>query len=50
MFDGFLFKRNGLCIPKYSMRELLIKEAHEGGLMGYFGVNMTYDMLLEHFF
>ena len=36
LFDGFLFKRNRLCIPKCSMRELLIKEAH-GGLMGILG-------------
>ena len=50
LFDGFLFKRNRLCIPKCSMRELLIKEAHGGGLMGHFGVIKTYDMLLEHFF
>ena len=41
LFDGFLFKRNRLCIPKCSMRELLIKEAHRGGLMGHFGVNKT---------
>ena len=32
------------------MRELLIKEAHGGGLIGHFRVNKTYDMLLEHFF
>ena len=50
LFDGFLFKRNRLCIPKCSMRELLVKEAHGGGLMGHFGVNKTYDMMLEHFF
>ena len=50
LFDGFLFKRNRLCIPKCSMRELLVKEAHGGGLMGHFGVHKTYDMLIEHFF
>ena len=49
LFHGFLFKRNILWIPKCSMRELLIKEAHGGGLMGHFEVNKTYDMLLEHF-
>ncbi|XP_048228282.1 uncharacterized protein LOC107261304 [Ricinus communis] len=49
LFDGFMLKRNRLCIPKCSIRELLIKEAHGGGLMGHFGVNKTYDMLLVHF-
>ena len=50
LFDGFLFERNRLCIPKCSMRELWIKEVYGGGLMGYFGVNKTYDMILEHIF
>ena len=29
--DGYLFKENQLCIPKCSMRELLIKGAYGGG-------------------
>ena len=32
------------------MRELLVREAHGGGLMGYFGVKKTLDILHEHFF
>ncbi|PKI74302.1 hypothetical protein CRG98_005305 [Punica granatum] len=32
--DGYLFKSNKLCIPQYSLREAIIKEAHEGGLGG----------------
>ncbi|XP_019462914.1 PREDICTED: uncharacterized protein LOC109361832 [Lupinus angustifolius] len=36
--DGFLFKENRLCLPKVSIRDLLVKESHEGGLMGHFGV------------
>ena len=32
------------------MRELLVKEAHSGGLMGHFGVAKTLDVLIEHFF
>ena len=48
--DGFLFIKNKLCIPKSSMRELLVREAPVGGLMGHFGVNKTYDMLSEHFY
>ena len=49
-FDGYLFKGNQLCIPKSSLRELLIKEAHEGGIMGHFGVDKTLACLLEHFY
>ena len=36
--DGFLFKGSRLCIPQSSIRELLVREAHSGGLMGHFGV------------
>ncbi|XP_019435319.1 PREDICTED: uncharacterized protein LOC109341841, partial [Lupinus angustifolius] len=32
--EGFLFKDKRLCIPKSSVRDLLLREAHEGGLMG----------------
>jgi hypothetical protein len=48
--DGFLFKKNKLCVSNCSMRELLIKKAHEGGLMGYFGIAKTLDVLREHFY
>ncbi|XP_052477139.1 uncharacterized protein LOC128032565, partial [Gossypium raimondii] len=41
LVDGFLFRINRLCIPKCSMRDLLIHEAHCGGLMGHFGVAKT---------
>ncbi|XP_040947332.1 uncharacterized protein, partial [Gossypium hirsutum] len=41
LVDGFLFRINKLCIPKCSMRGLLIHEAHSGGLMGHFGVART---------
>ncbi|RVW19408.1 Transposon Ty3-G Gag-Pol polyprotein [Vitis vinifera] len=48
--DGYLFKENRLCVPNSSMRELLVREAHGGGLMGHFGVRKTLDVLHEHFF
>ena len=37
-------------MPKSSIRELLVQEAHEGGLMGHFGVQKTLDILHEHFY
>jgi len=32
--EGFLFKGKRLCVPQGSFRQSLVKEAHEGGLMG----------------
>lgn len=46
---GFLFKENKLCIPICSMRELLVKESHRGGLIGHFSMTKTLDTLNEHF-
>ncbi|KAF7823723.1 putative gag-pol polyprotein [Senna tora] len=48
--DGFLFKKDKLCIPNCSMRELLVIETHGGGLMGHFGVDKTLALLHEHFY
>ena len=48
--DGYLFRENRLCMPSSSMCELLVREAHEGGLMGHFGVRKTLGVLHEHFF
>ncbi|KAK7379835.1 hypothetical protein VNO78_34255 [Psophocarpus tetragonolobus] len=48
--NGFLFKTNKLCVPKCSIRELLVSESHEGSLMGHFGVQKTLEILQEHFF
>ena len=48
--DGFLFKEKKLCIPKGSMRELLVREAHGGGLMGHFGRDKTLSVLTDYFF
>ncbi|XP_073024279.1 uncharacterized protein [Primulina eburnea] len=43
-------KEYRLCIPKSSIRELLVREAHGGGLMGHFGVAKTLNALHEHFY
>ena len=48
--DGYLFKENRLCVPNSSMCELLVREAHGGGLMGHFGVRKTLDVLHKHLF
>ncbi|RDY04462.1 Retrovirus-related Pol polyprotein from transposon 17.6, partial [Mucuna pruriens] len=39
-----------LCMSANSIRQLLVKKAHEGGLMGHFGELKTYEVLSEHFF
>jgi hypothetical protein len=39
--DGFLFRETKLCVPMCSLCELLVREAHGGGLMGHFGVAKT---------
>ncbi|RDY02634.1 grrA, partial [Mucuna pruriens] len=47
--DGFLFKDKSLCVSKSSIKELLMKETHEGGLMGHFGEYKTDSKFLNHF-
>ena len=39
--QGYLFREGKLCIPHGSHRKLLVKESHEGGLMGHYGVEKT---------
>jgi hypothetical protein len=48
--DGFLFKKNKICVPNCSLREWLVREAHGGGLMGHFGIAKTLEVLYEHFY
>ena len=48
--NQFLFRENKLCVPMCSLRELLVREAHGGGLIGHFGVTKTLGVLHEHFF
>ncbi|RDX68018.1 hypothetical protein CR513_53040, partial [Mucuna pruriens] len=51
-YDLCVVSANGGFImwPKSSIRELLVKEAHKGGLMSYFGVRKTYEALVKHFY
>jgi hypothetical protein len=48
--DGLLYRANKLCVPASFIRLLFLQEAHGGGLMGYFGVKKTEDVLAAHFF
>ena len=50
LHQEFLFKANKLCIPESSLRLLLLKEAHGGGLMGHFGRDKTYAMISMHYY
>jgi hypothetical protein len=45
-----LYRANKLCVPASSVRLLFLQEAHEGGLIGHFGVKKTEDVLAAHFF
>ncbi|GKF30320.1 putative CCCH-type zinc finger family protein [Tanacetum coccineum] len=48
--DGFLFRRNQLCIPDSSIQLEIIKEAHECRLSGHFRRDKTASLLKDHFF
>ncbi|KAH9658281.1 Endonuclease [Citrus sinensis] len=48
--DGYLFRENKLRVPNCSLRDLLVRESHGGGLMGHFGVVKTLAVLQEHFY
>jgi hypothetical protein len=42
MHESYLFKIGRICIPSGSLREMLLREAHGGGLSGHFGVKKSY--------
>ena len=48
--DGMLFKGNKLCIPRNPTRENLIKEKHSHGLVGYFGLDKTFTLVVENYY
>ncbi|RDX85525.1 hypothetical protein CR513_33277, partial [Mucuna pruriens] len=43
-------KEKKLCVPKSSIKVLLVKEAHKGGLMGRFSVRKKYEALAKNFY
>jgi hypothetical protein len=45
LHDGLLYRANKLCVPASSILLLFLPEAHEGGLIGHFGVKKTKDVL-----
>ena len=49
-YDSFLFRDHRICMPTCSIRELLVRELHSGGLVGHFNVQKTLDILIEHFY
>jgi hypothetical protein len=49
MMDFCLRKINCVCLIIF-LRELLVRKAHGGGLMGYFGIAKTLNVLHEHFY
>ncbi|XP_052489816.1 uncharacterized protein LOC105763661 [Gossypium raimondii] len=48
--EGYLFREGKLCVPQSSVRNVLVEEAHSGGLMGHFGIAKTLAILHEHFY
>jgi hypothetical protein len=50
LHNGLLYCANKLCVPASFVRLLFLQEAHEGGLMGHFGVKKMEDVLTAHFF
>nr|GEU88922.1 transposon Ty3-I Gag-Pol polyprotein [Tanacetum cinerariifolium] len=48
--DGYSFKHARLCIPRCSLREAIVLEAHAGGLACHFGRGKTLALLREEFY
>ncbi|GKV35062.1 hypothetical protein SLEP1_g43380 [Rubroshorea leprosula] len=48
--QDYLFKGNRLCVPRCSLRDSIIWEAHNGGLAGHFGRDKTLALVKESFY
>jgi hypothetical protein len=44
-FIDIYYKKKILCVSNYSIHKLLVREAHESGLIGHFEVAKTLDIL-----
>ena len=49
VFHNFLITKSMLCIPKCSIKDLFLREAYGGALMGHLRINKVYKMLHKHF-
>ena len=47
--EGFLYYGKRLCIPQGSLRESIVRKAHEGGLAGHFGHSKTLRLIQDNF-
>jgi len=47
---GIYSKRESFAYPKDPSGKLIVKESHEGGLMGHFGIDKTLVLLKEKFY
>ena len=50
VFHKSLIKKSMLCISRCSIKDLLLREAYGGALMGHLRINKVYKMLHKHFF
>ena len=48
--EGLLFKGNQLHVPKCCMRENIIREKHNGGLGGQFGLDKTLEQVNRYYY
>ena len=47
--DGLLFKGHQIFIPKFSMRDNIVKEKHCEGMSGHFGIDKTLEAIKRHY-